>query len=786
MTNEDTHKSESRSSDSPPVSSEQLPGEHGKSQEIDSDSRRKPIYYHRKQPYYHKAPYGGGAYGGGAYGGGAYGGGAYGGLYYGGGAYGGAYGAPQNEEEEESALGPMDPARILRVCLKKLPVLLNIILLSAVAAWAYYQALPVVYSASSLVEMSVRGKRIMNNAPGFDDYDAQAVEEIFNTRLAKLKSRDVQSQAIAKFRRDYPKVLISDADLAGAVRSVSLAMRRHTRLVEISANSVRPELAAALVNVYADTAVQHAVDENKTISDSAVYWLKSQADTQKKLLEKVDQSIVDFMAQYQLDTLGSQKMAVDAALSTYNSDLVGVENQVARAVDLMKALEVVQTKPEAIGAMPESVPRASEIALVVGRLQSAKADRDSLLVRYTPQHPEILLKEKEIAAIQQQFAETAQRAHETAAANLDLLRKAAETLRWKKEEQLKLGAELELKVKAVEMKLQQLNREKEANTMSYRGVLNRMEEARLSSDENTAAITIAEKAEIPKSPVGWGAVKIMIIGLFLGVVLGVALVLMLDKLEDKVIFPADIETRMRMRILALLPHVTKTTREQLALTVSTKKFSQMAEAFAGLRALLESPRYQEITRCVLVVSTQPEEGKTISVCNLALAYAQSGLRTLLVDFDMRRPRIARIFGVVEKAKASLLHVLEKGDVALFPELPVETEYDGLHVVVSKAQEEISPADIMGRNSVKEFLEWAKEHYDRVIIDSPPYGVVSDSVVLGQLAGAVVIVCRMGKSRYHPIKHAVREFRHADCKVIGAIFNDVRYRGGESHYDYRRY
>jgi capsular exopolysaccharide synthesis family protein len=264
-------------------------------------------------------------------------------------------------------------------------------------------------------------------------------------------------------------------------------------------------------------------------------------------------------------------------------------------------------------------------------------------------------------------------------------------------------------------------------------------------------------------------------------------VLMLDKLEDKIISPADIEKRMRLKILALLPHVAKTTREQLALTVTTKKFSQMTEAFAGLRALLESPRYQDINRCVLVISTQPEEGKTITVCNLALSYAQSGLKTLLVDFDMRRPRIARIFGVLEKAKASLLHVLDKGDPSLFPSLPVETEYDRLHVVVSKAAEEISPADIMGRRSVKEFIAWAKENYDRIIIDSPPFGLVSDSVVLGQEAGAVVMVCRLGRSRYHPIIHAVREFRHADCKVIGAVINDIRYRGGEStQYDYRRY
>lgn len=758
---------------------EPIPPSEATTESKGSEKSLKPGYY-RKTPYYHN---GSAAHGGRSYGG-AYGGGNY---YGGGGYYGTPYAPQQQDEGDDDALGSLDPTRIFRVCIKKLPVLLNILLLSAVAAWAYYQALPVVYNATCLVEMSVRGRRIMATTSAImDDSSGMQSEEVFNTRLTKLKSKEVQAQAVTRFRRDFPRLQISDEDLAGAIRNVTLMMRRRTRLVEIATYSIRPELAAALVNVYADTAAQHAMDENKAISDNAVAWLTAQADAQKKLLEKADQAIVDFMAQNQLDTLVSQKAAADAALATYNSELVSVENQVARAVDLMKSLEIIQTNPEAIGSMPETVPRSSEIALVLSRLQIVKAEHDSLLVRYTAKHPEVIEKEKEIGVIQQQFADSAKRAHETAAANLDLLRKGADTLRWKKEEQLKLGGELDLKIKSVDMKLEQLQREKEANTLSYRGILNRIQEARLAQDENTATIIIVEKADLPKTPMSRGLTQIIIVGLLLGLVVGVVVVLMLDKLEDKIISPADIEKRMRMKVLALLPHVAKTTREQLALTTATKKFSQMTEAFAGLRALLESPRYQEINRCVLVISTQPEEGKTITVCNLALSYAQSGLKTLLVDFDMRRPRIARIFGVAEKAKASLLHVLEKGDSAMFTELPVETEYDRLHVVVSKAAEEISPADIMGRQSVKDFIEWAKANYDRVIIDSPPFGLVSDSVVLGQLAGSVFIVCRLGRSRFHPIVHAVREFRHADCKVIGAIINDVRYRGSDSHYDYRRY
>ncbi len=757
-----------------------------------SEQERRAPYYHRP-PYYSHAPYTGSRYGGGYY----YGGGSYGyGVPY----YGVPYGVPYygvpyygaaraEEEEEESALGSLDPSRILRVCLKKLPVLLNIVVLSGIAAWAYYQALPVLYEATALIEMSVRGRRVMPTTmtAGEESVTAGSTEEIFNTRLTKLKSREVQGQVMARFRRDYPKIQITDEDLALAIENVTLAIRRRTRLVEITARTPRPELSAALVNTYAETAAQNAGDENRAFSESAVFWLRSQAEQQKRVLEKADQAIVNFRGESQLDNLISQRQAVEVALANYNSELVKVENEVARSVDLMAALQAVQADPNAIASLPESVPRSGEIAAVIQRLQTAIADRDALLVRYTEQHPAVVEKNKQIEAIREQFKDAAKRAQETAAATLDLLRKQAETLRWKKEEQQRLGADLDIRIKGIQMKLEQLEREKEAHMTSYRGILNRIEEARLALDEAMTTVLIVEKAEPPERPLSRGLPQIMIIGLFLGTLVGVGVALMLDKLEDKIIGPADIERRMRLKVLALLPHVAKTTREQLALTVAQKKFSSMTEVFAGLRALLESPRYQEVNRCVLVISTQPEEGKTITVCNLALAYAQSGLKTLLVDFDLRRPRLGRIFQVEEKAKASLIHVLDEGDSSRFEDLPVPTAFDNLHVVASQVADNLSPADVMGRQSVKEFVEWTKSRYDRVIIDSPPFGIVSDPVVLGQVAGAVIIVSRLGRSRYQPLVHAVREFRHAGCKVIGVVLNDVPFRGESySHYDYRRY
>jgi len=242
---------------------------------------------------------------------------------------------------------------------------------------------------------------------------------------------------------------------------------------------------------------------------------------------------------------------------------------------------------------------------------------------------------------------------------------------------------------------------------------------------------------------------------------------------------------LRLKTLAVLPHVRRKKREQLARLVSDDKFSQFAEAIAGLRNLLDSPRYQEMAKVLLCMSTQPGEGKTITSCSLAASCAQSGQKTLLVDFDMRRPRLARIFEKKPTDFHSLPHTLAKADASLFAMLPIPSGVENLDVVLSKASSEISPASLMGSGMIVEFFNWAREHYDRVIIDSPPFGIVGDVMTLASLVDSVMIMCCPDRTRFQPIKHAARHLTESGARVIGVIVNDVDFgrRNQFSQYDY---
>jgi len=292
-------------------------------------------------------------------------------------------------------------------------------------------------------------------------------------------------------------------------------------------------------------------------------------------------------------------------------------------------------------------------------------------------------------------------------------------------------------------------------------------------------------SSVPERPIEPQAKIILPAGVILGLVLGFIFVLLLDHLEDQVTSIADIEQRLRLKTLAIVPHVRWKTRWEIALASAEDKFSHFAESFAGLRNLLESPRYREFAHVIMPISTQPSEGKTITACNLALSYAISGKKVLLVDFDLRRPRQSRIFKKNATEFTSLAEVLMKGDRSLFNSLVVPSGYENLSLVLSKPSSKISPASLMGTGILNDFFIWARRNFDKVIIDSPPFGIVSDTVALGSLADCVLMLACPNRSHFRPLRHAVRYLTEAGTRIIGAVINDVDFGHGSAFagYDY---
>ena len=705
-----------------------------------------------------------------------YGAGQYGQSPYG--SYG--YGAPY---QGPSQAGGLSFSLILRI-LKRFWYL-NVIFCVLGGAGAYYllsKMIPL-YEASTLVEMSVRKPRILNTESAVldDGYGRSGSEEIMNSRISRLRSSSVRAMVIDTFRESYPQSKATDSEIKDAVKKTNIVRNSHSRMLVFRGVDADPELAANVVNAYTKSAEFAVYKENKEASDQAVEWLQVQAEKKRALLDASEQGLLDYRNRNQLDTLENEKNSIHQSSLVLSEKLVEIESDTVLVREMLKFIDEVKDDPAKVAELPAEAPGRLEIMAAISRLRTAISERNLLLAKYTPNHPDMVRRSEHITDLGKQLLKESDRARASVANSLKIKSGQVNSLRQTLVDQAKRISEIELQTVRINSELNALMRERDATKISYEGILKRIEEARLASDEETTIVSVIETAAVPEKPVSPNRPRILAMGLIGGLFVGFALGFLIEFADDRVKSLGDIEQMFGLRVLGIVPRIRKIQRHELALASLNNKFGHITEAFAGIVNSLESPMYRDFSRSVLVASSTPEEGKTISASNLACMFAKSGKKTLLIDFDMRRPRLARIYrdafdaageSEEDRLQKSLLHSLHAGDPSRFSHLPLVGPMDGLDIITSQPSRDISAAEVMTSKSVRDLMNWAHDKYERVVIDSPPLGVISDSSVLASLVGCVLLVVRPEKSRKKLVKHMLEQFSMVGANVVGAIVNDL--------------
>ena len=689
-------------------------------------------------------------------------------VYYGGGYYG------ESPLAGGGALAALNPLRLLQIARDKwLTILLAMLFAGGGGAFYLYRATPV-YVAETRLELSVRRPRIVNKQDAMieERVGTEDTANILNTQIEKFKNPSILPHVLAAYRELYPDDALGDVELSERLaRHAKFEIIRNTRLVRVLFASPDPEFAVRACAAFAAGAEAAVRAENRSGSNAAVAWLEAQAQLQKKELEEADLALLEARQRHQMDVLVGQRKTVEESLLRFNALLSEIE---AMASAEQKMLDTLGA-----GKLPSDIPGAGDVAAALDRWRQAVADRNALLSRYTLRHPAVEAQDKVVALYRDQAADALKRAKNTAAANLQLYQARADGMRSKKEELLATASRLDGEILVGEMKITGLTRTRDAADASYLGLLNRIQEARLSADENTATVkqvaAVSPAVQVyPRPP------RILMLALVLGLAGGFGLAFLTETLADRVVGAADIEDGTGIKIMAVMPHVNSRDRQAIATASLTHRFGELAEAFAGLRSILDSPLYRDHTKVVLVASSLPAEGKTTTCCNLALACALNGQKTLLIDFDLRRPRVGNIFPG-SGHNDGLLEFLH-GDRQNPQEIVASSGCRNLSIIVSRVIDEARPAEIVGGPKVAALLAWARANFDRVILDVPPLGIVSDALSLAPLADCVLIMARPATSRKHAIRHTVQRFRDVGVANVAIVMNDI----GHSRFSYQSY
>ncbi len=295
----------------------------------------------------------------------------------------------------------------------------------------------------------------------------------------------------------------------------------------------------------------------------------------------------------------------------------------------------------------------------------------------------------------------------------------------------------------------------------------------------TARVVVETHAATPSAPVTPKTMRNVALGLAVGVLLGIALAVLRDRLDNTVKDREAIEEIAGAGVVGVIP-MDKARQEAPAISFVDAN-SGDAEAYREMRTNLQFLEVDHPPRAIVVTSALPTEGKTTTAINLALVLTEAGHTVALVEGDLRRPRVSKYLGVM--GGAGLSTVL--ANQASIADVMQTTKYDGLWVLGAGALPP-NPSELLGSEHARHVLEDLRSRFDYVIIDAPPLLPVTDAAVLSTITDGALLIARHGKTTKEQLARAVGNLRSVNATVLGTILNMTPAKGRGGSYEYRYY
>lgn len=572
------------------------------------------------------------------------------------------------------------------------------------------------------------------------------------------------------FGRQPPAAVDSDgmllAPAVAAFRSrLSVEPVRGSRLVNLRFNAYDPRLAAQVANAVAQTYIEQALEFRYTTSSEATGWLTDRVEEQKKRVEEAERALQEYREKEKIVNIEERQSLVDQKLSALTAAAITARTDRINRETLynqMRALPSVQLETFPIVL---SNPLVQQLRGRVGELQR---ERERLAEAFGEKHPDMIRVSTELRATEEKLRAEMQ----------NVVRSVESDYRTAAQQEANLQANLETtKQEALELNRKAisynvLKREVDANQQLFRELVGRTKEAGLEQELRSTNIRVVEKAQVPVHPVSPRKLRNYQLALLLGLAVGIALCLLFEHMDNTYKTPEDVKDHLGLPFLGMVPDATPKAgtppaRAGGTLAVHRTPQSGIAEAYRILRTNLIFSLPGTAGRAILVTSANPSEGKTTTAMNLAESLAHNGARVLIVDADLRRPTLHQRLGVPKTPGLSDL-IVGKAQAS---QAIQNTATKGLQVLPC-GYIPPNPAELLGSAAMADVIRALREHYDWVLIDTPPALAMADTPVLCPLVNGVVLVVGSEISSRPTVQRAVDQLQGLGGKIVGVVLNKV--------------
>lgn len=676
-------------------------------------------------------------------------------------------------------VGQVTPRRLARVLFRRWYIVFVMLAAGVAVAAAVCAFVPPVYESVATFTFDFRNAA----RAGMGDEAANLVAvdlgmsyaELFNTRYAEWRSEEVVAGLLGAYRAKRPGSKVSDGEILDALRDSVIDVKPNSRLVQVTVRASDPQLCTDLSTAYVDAIVANAENQNARQRERTAGLLSGTVDRERTRVNSLADAMAASRVTNSVDSFRIDLDIVERSLSHVVSEILRLEGEEARLKEEAVILREISEDPSAYGKLSAGDSRSAELARIAKDCAEKEKTCRAMLGIVTKRHPAVRQAGRELLAARARLRDAARRAADSGRAALSEIRPRIDALAKRRTELELERFHVERLIVSSESDLSRDRRTLDNATATLENLLITQNKIANAVEATRETVVPGCPPTVPKDPVIPDPLIAYGVSLFTAAALGVLLVLALDAYDDHILDIWDVMRRAERPVLALLPHVPSNVRVAAVRLLVDDPNSVFSERVCGLRHLLDSPRYEMAGHRLLVVSTTPGEGKTVTSASLAVAFAMSGRHTLLVDFDMRRPQQAGVWGLGLTADTSLSHVLTAA-VSSSPDFSAlvhrPADVPGLDVVASLPPDGIDPATLTGSNLVKAFFAWARLTYDSIVVDAPPFGVVADVVALASQVDSVIVVCRPDRTNTGDLANCIRYLSDAGVEVLGVVVNDA--------------
>ncbi len=672
----------------------------------------------------------------------------------------------------------------LRILVKRRGTVLAIFLvILALAALKTFTATPI-YQATIQILIERQPPRVLDTQtqPTYDYYG----EEFYQTQYKLLESRALAKRVADKLNlRNRPpysqwftqlpanvdkstKQRLEESLVDAVLGGLHVEPVPSSSLVNVSYSSPDPKFAAEVANTLGQAFIEQSLDLRFAASQEAAQWLEKKLTEARKKMEESEAKLNRYKRDHNIVAIEDKESITAQKLEQLNKELVAAQTRRMEAEARFREVEAGRPIADLMNNPLIQTLKASEAKLITEYSELSK--------KYGVDHPRMIQIKQEMAAIESKInaemavvRQTIKNEYNMAKDQEGNLKKALEEQKNVTQDQSDVGIQYRV-----------LLRDVETNRALYENMLKSLKNTTAMENVPATNIRIVYPALIPEAPVFPRKSRTLMLAAGLGLFLGVALALVLESLDTTLKTPEEVEGSLGIPSLAMIPHIETSANpgESPELVVFHDHQPMASEAYRVLRTniLFSSPG--QAPRTLLITSTLPMEGKTLTTANLATAMAKAEGDLLLIDADLRRPTLHQLFDLPREPGLSNFLVGETDELPM-----VATRIPHLFLMPAGAIPP-NPSELLGSERMQELLNRSRERFVRTVLDSPPLVSVTDAAVLSTLADGVLLVITAEQVPRKAARDATNHLLELQAHILGAVLNDVPLQR-ESYY-YRHY